>query len=121
MLPDFTCVPADDRQAVRDVFTLVGGKWSLLVIGLLCHGPRRFSDIRRTMKGISQRMLTLTLRTLERDGLVTRTVYPTVPSRVEYALTPLGMTLLVPVQSLVVWATTHRVDIQAARNAHPGA
>lgn len=120
MLPEYTCVPADDRRAVREVLTLVGDKWSVVVMGLLYHGPRRFSDIRRNVKGISQRILTLKLRHLERDGLVTRTVYPSVPPRVEYELTPLGLTLLGPVQSLVTWATTHRVDIQAARDAQPG-
>lgn len=120
MLPGHTCVPAGDRPAVRDVLTLVGDKWSVLLIGLLCNGPRRFSDIRRSVKGISQRILTLKLRNLERDGLVNRTVYPGVPSRVEYQLTSLGMTLLGPVQALVTWATTHRVEIQAARDAQAG-
>ncbi len=83
--------------AVRDVLSRVGDKWSVLVVTLLCGGPRRFNELRRTIEGISQRMLTLTLRGLERDGLVTRTVYPTVPPRVDYELTTMGRTLLEPV------------------------
>jgi DNA-binding HxlR family transcriptional regulator len=82
----------------------------------LGNGPRRFSELRRMIEGISQRMLTLTLRGLERDGLVTRTIYPTIPPRVEYALTPLGQTLLVPVQALAHWAQEHRPEIQQARD-----
>jgi DNA-binding HxlR family transcriptional regulator len=101
--------------AVRDVLNRVGDKWSVLVVTLLCGGPRRFNELRRTIEGISQRMLTLTLRGLERDGLVTRTIYPTVPPRVDYELTPLGRTLLEPVQALAGWAGKHREEIQKAR------
>lgn len=101
--------------AVREVLNRVGDKWSVFIVGLLGDGPRRFSDLRRTIEGISQRMLTLTLRGLERDGLVKRTVFPTVPARVEYELTPLGRTLLLPVNALAAWAGEHRAEIQSAR------
>lgn len=101
--------------AVREVLNRVGDKWSVFIVGMLGDGPRRFSDLRRSIEGISQRMLTLTLRGLERDGLVTRTVYATIPPRVDYALTPLGKTLLVPVQALSTWADEHRMEIQDAR------
>ena len=108
--------PSHDRcLAAREVLNRVGDKWSVYVVALLGQGPRRFSELRRTIEGISQRMLTLTLRGLERDGLVTRTVYATIPPRVDYALTPLGQTLLVPVQALAMWADEHRGEIQQAR------
>jgi DNA-binding HxlR family transcriptional regulator len=103
--------------AVREVLNRVGDKWSVQLILALAPGVRRFSELKRAIEGISQRMLTLTLRGLERDGLVARTVYPTVPARVEYALTPLGRTLIVPVSGLARWAATHREPIQAARDA----
>jgi DNA-binding HxlR family transcriptional regulator len=101
--------------AIREVLNRVGDKWSVLVIALLGDGPKRFSELRRSIEGVSQRMLTLTLRGLERDGLLTRTVYPTVPPRVDYALTKLGETLLDPIQALSAWAGEHRFEIQAAR------
>ena len=103
--------------AMREVLNRVGDKWSVLVIGVLGAGPKRFSEIQRTIEGISQRMLTLTVRGLERDGLVTRTVTPTIPPRVDYALTPLGRTLLDPVSVLAKWAMKNREKIQAARDA----
>ena len=102
--------------AVREVLNRVGDKWSVFIVAMLGEGPRRFNELRRSIDGISQRMLTLTLRGLTRDGLVTRTVYATVPPRVDYALTPLGQTLLVPVQALASWAEEHRVEIQRARD-----
>lgn len=102
--------------AVREVLNRVGDKWSVFIVGMLGEGPKRFSDLRRSIEGISQRMLTLTLRGLERDGLVTRTVYATIPPRVDYALTPLGKTLLVPVKALTTWAADNRGDIQKARD-----
>ena len=102
--------------AVREVLNRVGDKWSVLIVGMLKQGPMRFSDLRRSIAGLSQRMLTLTLRGLERDGLVTRTVIPTNPPRVDYALTQLGETLLEPVVALAQWAEAHRQDIQAARD-----
>jgi DNA-binding HxlR family transcriptional regulator len=102
--------------AVREVLKLVGDKWSVLVVAILGKGPLRFSELRRTIEGISQRMLTLTLRGLERDGLVTRTVTPTIPPRVDYELTKLGLTLLEPVSALAKWAERNRATIQGARD-----
>jgi DNA-binding HxlR family transcriptional regulator len=101
--------------AVRDVLRRVGDKWSVLVVGTIGGERRRFNDLRRSIDGISQRMLTLTLKALERDGLVTRTVYPTVPPRVEYELTELGRTLLVPITALAQWAEDNRGALQQAR------
>lgn len=111
-------VTAHDERCVatREVLSLVGDKWSVLVVGMLGDGPLRFSELKRAIEGVSQRMLTLTLRGLERDGLVTRTVYPTVPARVDYELTRLGKTLLEPVSALAEWAQKHRAEIQASRN-----
>ena len=109
----------DDHEgciAVREVLKLVGDKWSVLVVAILGKGPLRFSELKRTIEGISQRMLTLTLRGLERDGLLTRTVTPTIPPRVDYELTNLGRTLLEPVRALATWAERHRPTIQAARD-----
>ena len=102
----------------REVLDRVGDKWSLLVISLLGERTRRFTELRRSIDGISQRMLTVTLRGLERDGLVTRTVHATVPPRVDYALTPMGRTLLDTVRSLVEWADSHVPEINAARAAY---
>ena len=100
---------------VRDVLTRVGNKWSVLIIVTLGDGTRRFSELKRGVEGISQRMLTLTLRGLERDGLVSRSVFPTVPPRVDYALTPLGRTLLKTVTEMADWASTSREEIGRAR------
>lgn len=100
---------------IRGVLDRIGDKWSLLVIAPLAEGPRRHSDLRRSIGGISQRMLTLTLRYLERDGLVTRTVFDTVPPSVEYALTPLGTTLIGPICALTDWARSHGGEIATAR------
>jgi DNA-binding HxlR family transcriptional regulator len=102
-------------RAARDVLNRVGDKWSLFVVGFLKDGPRRFNEIKRTIEGISQRMLTITLRGLEREGLVTRTVTPTTPPRVDYALTELGRTLLDPVLALTNWAHDHHAEIEKAR------
>jgi DNA-binding HxlR family transcriptional regulator len=99
----------------RQVLDRVGDKWSVLTIILLGSGPKRFSELRRSVDGISQRMLTLTLRGLERDGLVKRSVFPTVPPRVEYSLTPLGRTLLVPLAELATWAFRNGGEISRAR------
>jgi DNA-binding HxlR family transcriptional regulator len=104
-----------DCLLARDVLTRVGDKWSVLVIVLLGGGAKRFSELRRTIEGISQRMLTLTLRGLERDGLVVRTVFPTVPPRVEYALRPLGKTLLKTLTDLAHWVIANRQEIEHAR------
>jgi DNA-binding HxlR family transcriptional regulator len=115
-LPPDPVSPSDCR--VRQVLDRIGDKWSLYVVHLLGGGTRRFSDLRRTIDGISQRMLTVTLRGLERDGLVIRTVHPTVPPRVDYALTPLGRTLLDTVCALIDWADEHVPDIHQARAAY---
>ena len=103
---------------IRDLLDRLGDKWSLLVVELLGGGTRRFSELRREIDGISQRMLTLTLRQLERDGLVTRTVHPVVPPRVDYELTGLGADLLDAVAPLVDWARRHREDIAGARSGY---
>jgi DNA-binding HxlR family transcriptional regulator len=103
---------------VRQILNRVGDKWSILVIALLDEGTRRFSELRREIDGISQRMLTLTLRQLERDGLVRRTVYPVVPPKVEYELTDLGSTLIESVRGLANWAKEHRGQVAAARAAY---
>lgn len=109
-----------DCQGVNSVLSRVGDKWTVLVIMLLRDGPRRFNELKRMIGGISQRMLTLTLRGLERDGLVTRTVFPTVPPRVDYELTPLGHGLSQPVQALGTWAREHLPEIETARRAFDG-
>lgn len=100
---------------LRDVLDRVGDKWSVLVLALLGDGPRRYSQLQRAIDGISQRMLTLTLRSLERDGLVTRTVTPTSPPRVDYTLTPVGQALSTGVAALVQWAEQHRAYVAEAR------
>lgn len=100
---------------IRETLSRVGDKWSILTITILSDAPLRFNELRRQIEGISQRMLTRTLRTLERDGLVTRTVTPTKPPSVEYALTDLGHTLLEPVRTLVTWTQTNHPQISAAQ------
>src|SRR5215475_10168236 len=123
MRPEHTDVPAfpprahegADCRAVASVLSMVGDKWSVLVIMLLIDGPRRFNELKRMIGGISQRMLTLTLRALERDGLVTRTVFPTIPPRVDYELTDLGRGLAEPVKALGQWAFEHLPEIEGAR------
>jgi DNA-binding HxlR family transcriptional regulator len=111
--------PAPDTHAdcrnVASVLARVGDKWSVFVIMMLFDGPKRFNEIKRLINGISQRMLTLTLRGLERDGLVTRTVFPTIPPRVDYELTDLGRGLSETVRALGQWAMTHQTEIEAAR------
>lgn len=106
---------------VREVLNRIGDKWSVGVIVPLGDGRKRFSELQRTIECISQRMLTLTLRGLERDGLVSRTVYASVPPRVEYELTGLGRTLLGPISALAEWAEAHRSDIAAARRRYDAA
>ena len=109
---------AHSCQPATDILARAGDKWSVLVVILLGNGTKRFNEMRRLINGISQRMLTLTLRGLERDGLVTRTVFPTVPPRVDYALTDLGRSLLGPISALGAWAFGHRAQIDAARLAY---
>ena len=105
----------EDCRAVSEVLARVGDKWTVLVVSTLGAGPKRFNELRKALGSISQRMLTLTLRGLARDGLVTRTVFPTVPPRVQYELTRLGRSLLEPVSELGSWARKNRSAIQDAR------
>jgi len=121
--PEHTRVPVlplqphlhSDCRDVASILARVGDKWSVFVIMILGDGPKRFNEIKRMIGGISQRMLTLTLRGLERDGLVTRTVFPTIPPRVDYELTELGRGLWLPVEALGRWAMEHQAEIQDAR------
>jgi DNA-binding HxlR family transcriptional regulator len=119
MKPRHTHLPADCR-AVSDVLARIGDKWSVLVVSRLGERPQRFNELRRGIGGISQRMLTLTLRGLERDGLITRTVFPTIPPRVDYALTALGRDLLDPVSALGAWAIRNQGKIARARETFDG-
>lgn len=107
----------EDCRAISKILQRVGDKWTVLVVSQLGgrQGPLRFSALRAGVGGISQKMLTTTLRSLEMDGFVTRTVYPTIPPKVEYELTSLGRELLVPVEGLVDWARTNSARISAAR------
>jgi DNA-binding HxlR family transcriptional regulator len=111
----------DENCHVRDVLDRVGDKWSIHVVYLLANGPMRFTELKREVEGISQRMLTVTLRGLEREGLVGRTVYPVVPPRVEYRLTALGETLLDAVSQLMGWTLDHVSDIDLARKTYDAA
>src|SRR4030081_3466454 len=121
--PEHTRVPVlppqphleSDCRGVASILARVGDKWSVFVIMLLGNGPRRFNEIKRMVGGISQRMLTLTLRGLERDGLTTRAVSPTIPPRVDYELTDLGRGLWQPVEALGKWASEHQTEIKDAR------
>ncbi|WP_232294979.1 helix-turn-helix domain-containing protein [Parafrankia sp. EUN1f] len=112
-----TSPPPDDDAVcgVREIMDRVGDRWTIAVVVALGDGARRFSELRRGVEGISQRMLTVTLRGLERDGLVRRTVHPVIPPRVDYELTTLGRTLLDSVRTLMSWALDHRGEIDAAR------
>ncbi len=111
---------SEDCRAVSAILARIGDKWTVLIVALLGGGPKRFNEIKRMVGGISQRMLTLTLRGLERDGLVTRTVTPTNPPRVDYALTDTGLSLWQPVEVLSNWARAHRKTIEAARQTFDG-
>ena len=117
---DLTATPMPDRdhadcRGVASILARVGDKWSVFVIMMLSDGPKRFNELKRMINGISQRMLTLTLRGLERDGLVTRTVFPTIPPRVDYELTDLGRSLLGPITILFDWAKIHQGAMHMAR------
>ena len=115
MTPGNKVEPEEDCRAISETLGRIGDKWTVLVVELLADGPVRFNELRRTIGNISQRMLTLTLRGLERDGLVTRTVYPTIPPRVDYELTRLGRTLREPLVAVADWARKHRPAIVEAR------
>ncbi|WP_330441104.1 helix-turn-helix transcriptional regulator [Micromonospora sp. NBC_00821] len=107
----------EDADFIREVLDLVGDKWSVLIIGTLADGPVRYSDLGDAIPGISQRMLTLTLKHLQRTGLVSRTSYPEVPPRVEYALTDLGRSLLSTVLALAAWSADHHAEIRRHQTA----
>ena len=102
----------------REILDRIGDKWSLYVISSLGEGTKRFTQLKRDVDGISQRMLTVTLRGLERDGIVRRTMYPVMPPRVDYQLTELGRTLLGAVSTFVSWAEDHVADIESARGEY---
>jgi DNA-binding HxlR family transcriptional regulator len=102
----------------RQVMATIGDKWSSLIVNALADGPRRHGELRNRITGASQKMLTQTLRTLERDGMVTRTVTPTVPVRVDYELTELGLRLLPVLRAVKNWSETHIQEIQTARDAY---
>lgn len=102
----------------RQALDRIGDRWTILVVGSLADGPKRFSELARRVEGVSQKMLTQTLRGLERDGLVTRTVHATVPPRVDYELTDLGRTLRAPIAALEQWAMDHMTDVLAARQSY---
>ena len=134
LIPDHTDVTAPGRDAaggermmpencriVGGILARIGDKWSVLVVMYLSEESRRFNELKRRIDGISQRMLTLTLRGLERDGLVSRTVTPTIPPRVDYALTDLGRSLRQPVQALGLWALDNHAAIDKARERYDGA
>jgi len=107
----------EECRALADILVRIGDKWTVMVVGVLAHGPMRYRQIFKVIDGVSQRMLTLTLKGLERDGLVTRTVFPTVPPRVDYALTERGQTLIVPLRALWTWAQENRTAIEDTRRA----
>ena len=109
------CLQSAGCRNVAPVLNRVGDKWSMMIVMMLANGPLRFSELKRAIDGISQRMLTLSLRGLERDGLVTRTVTPTIPPRVDYELTELGISLRLPVKALGEWAIAHIACIRAAQ------
>lgn len=123
MTAAYASIPKDGKTPCEDllgrqILDRIGDRWSALVIYLLGQGTHRFSDLRRSIPAISQRMLTVTVRGLERDGLISRTVFPSIPPRVEYVLTPMGRTLLDLVHDLVDWAEQHQEEIAAARQAY---
>ena len=105
----------NDCRAVADVLARIGDKWTVYIVRLLADGPMRFNEMRRAVSAISQRMLALTLRGLERDGLVTRTVTPSIPPRVDYELTPTGLTLIEPLKAVGAWAIANRDLVEGAR------
>lgn len=111
---------SEDCRAISEILQRVGDKWTVLVVGKLGDGPLRFNELRAAVGGISQKMLTTTLRGLERDGFVTRTVFPTIPPRVDYELTELGHELLIPVSALSEWARANTTRVKAAREKFDG-
>jgi DNA-binding HxlR family transcriptional regulator len=114
------CEVVGTRNLVRDIFTMTGDRWSMAVIRALEDGPVRFTALMTLVEGISHRMLTRTLRSLERDGLVSRTSYPESPPRVEYELTTLGETLSEPVRAFIRWTQEHQTEIEESRTRFDG-
>ncbi len=120
LLPDFPGLDPEDINSCRvvlEVLDRVGDKWTVMVVGALAAGPMRFNAVQRSIPGLSHRMLTLTLRGLERDGLVERRAYPTSPPKVEYELTPFGRSLFAPLSALAGWAMSNKATILAARSS----
>ncbi|WP_082746980.1 winged helix-turn-helix transcriptional regulator [Burkholderia sp. MSMB1826] len=118
MKPSHTRETPNCTPFTRELLSRVGEKWSILIVAHLAHGPMRFNELKRTIGQISQRMLTLTLKSLEKDGLVLRTMYPTIPLRVEYELTSLGHTLMIPVMALIDWSREHYDAVESARRSY---
>jgi DNA-binding HxlR family transcriptional regulator len=102
----------------RDVLDLLSDKWTVLIVGALASGVMRYGQLKRKIDGVSHKMLTQTIRRLERDGIVKRTVYPVVPPKVEYTLTPLGQTLIEPLTALCIWAAEHLPEVESARKEY---
>ena len=116
--PTFPVSPYNADCPTRRILDRIGDRWTVLIVGTLGAGPARFSQLRRRIEGVSQKMLTQTLRGLERDGLVQRTVYPEVPVRVEYALTDAGRTLLEPLHALEQWSIEHLGEVSASQEVY---
>ena len=112
---NFSDLPVDICRSVGDVLARVGDKWSILVVYMLSRGSMRFTELKRSIGSISQKVLTTTLRGLERDGYITRKVTPSIPPRVDYELTAFGREVLIPVKALAMWAFSRREDVEAAR------
>ena len=110
----------NERCGAQQVLERIADRWTALVIYALADGTKRYSQLQRTIGGVSQKMLTQTLRNLERDGLVERQVYPVIPPKVEYSLTPLGRTLIEPLRSICKWAEMHLVELEQARDRYRG-
>ncbi|MBU1316298.1 MAG: helix-turn-helix transcriptional regulator [Alphaproteobacteria bacterium] len=108
----------DHCRAMGQILDRIGDKWTIMAVGALSHGPLRFNEMMRKIGGVSHRMLTLTLRGLEREGLVTRTAYATIPPKVEYELTDLGRSLITPLMALADWALEHRPAMETARASY---
>ncbi|NVM76355.1 DNA-binding HxlR family transcriptional regulator [Duganella sp. SG902] len=115
MSPGHIPQPLPCTEFTRELLSRVGDKWSILIVVHLEQGPLRFNELKRSIGGISQRMLTLTLKSLEKDGLVSRTVFPTIPPSVSYELTELGRTLMQPMMALVLWSKNYQAEVEAAR------
>ncbi len=111
-------IPSDVCRSVGDVLGRIGDKWAVLIMVMLKDGDQRFSDLQRRIPPVSKKMLTVTLRGLERDGYLTRAVTPSIPPRVDYALTPMGRDVLRPLNALAQWALDHRLDVESARAAY---